>query len=131
MFPSWRTSPLAQRALGALDLARSFLLLEDDYAVDWEVDRNEPDAPVHPHRVPLSRRSHARRAGGNIEVHHVCLSPIFKGERSGRRSAAAAHEAVSLERRGSHLEGDGRPARADTRAGRLCPPACENRRRLA
>jgi hypothetical protein len=53
MFSSLRTSPLAQRTLGALDLARSFLMLEDDYGVDWEVDRNEPDTPVHPHRAPL------------------------------------------------------------------------------
>ncbi|MHB8533236.1 MAG: hypothetical protein ACYDC2_11005, partial [Solirubrobacteraceae bacterium] len=74
-----RTSPLAQRALGALDLARSFLLLEDDDAVDWEVDRDEPFEPIHPHRVPLSRRSAPRRPGGRIEVNHLCLCPIFKG----------------------------------------------------
>ena len=29
-------------SLGALRLTRSFLLLEDDYDVDWEVDRDEP-----------------------------------------------------------------------------------------
>ncbi len=41
MFSSPRTSTLAQRTLGALGLARSFLLLEDDYEVDWEVDQDE------------------------------------------------------------------------------------------
>jgi len=53
MFPSANSS-LARRALDALRLTRSFLTLEDDYAVDWEVDRDEPsrEAP-HPHRVPL------------------------------------------------------------------------------
>src|SRR5271169_1566676 len=41
MFPSSRTSALAQRALDALRLTRSFLLLEDDHDVDWEVDTGE------------------------------------------------------------------------------------------
>ena len=41
MFSPTRTSALAQRALGALRLTRSFLLLEDDYDVDWEVDPDE------------------------------------------------------------------------------------------
>ena len=44
--------------LGALRLTRSFLLLEDDYDVDWEVDRNEPAETLHPHRVAL--RGHSR-----------------------------------------------------------------------
>ena len=35
-----------------LRLARSFLLLEDDYDVDWEVDQDEP-ARDAPHRAPL------------------------------------------------------------------------------
>ena len=53
MFSSPRTSTLAQRALGALRLTRSFLLLEDDYDVDWEVDQDEPRVSAHPHRAPL------------------------------------------------------------------------------
>ena len=44
MFPSAKNSKLAQRTLGALRLTRSFLLLEDDYDVDWEVDWDEPAA---------------------------------------------------------------------------------------
>jgi len=42
MFASVKHSSLAQRTLGALRLTRSFLLLEDDYDVDWEVDLDEP-----------------------------------------------------------------------------------------
>jgi hypothetical protein len=42
MFPWSTPSPLARRARNALTLARSFLLLEDDYDVDWEVDRERP-----------------------------------------------------------------------------------------
>ena len=51
MFPSANSS-LARRALDALRLTRSFLTLEDDYAVDWEVDnRDEPYGETpHPHR---------------------------------------------------------------------------------
>jgi hypothetical protein len=41
MFPRKPSSPLVRGARGALSLARSFLLLEDDYDVDWEVDRYE------------------------------------------------------------------------------------------
>jgi hypothetical protein len=41
MFPQSIPSPLTRRARSALSLARSFLLLEDDYDVDWEVDQDE------------------------------------------------------------------------------------------
>jgi hypothetical protein len=76
MFPSTRTSTLAQRALGALRLTRSFLLLEDDYDVDWEVDLIEPGRTVHPHRVPLRGRFAAnRRPGQPAPTKHVCLCP--------------------------------------------------------
>ena len=74
---------LAQRTLGALRLTRSFLLLEDDYDVDWEVDRDETPTQTHPHRVPLrgpgrrSRRSASpRRHGQFVAAKHICLSPI-------------------------------------------------------
>jgi hypothetical protein len=76
MFPSANPS-LARRALDALRLTRSFLTLEDDYAVDWEVDRDEPfrEAP-HPHRVPLRGRSVRRRPGEPAASPQICLSPI-------------------------------------------------------
>jgi len=83
MFASAKTSTLAQRTLGALRLTRSFLLLEDDYDVDWEVDRNEDLTRTHPHRAPLrgpGRRSrHAaprRRPGQGAPAQNVCISPL-------------------------------------------------------
>jgi len=81
MFSSPRTSTLGQRALGALGLVRSFLLLEDDYDVDWEVDQGERAGVDHPHRAPLqgrgaaSRRSR-RRAGQPAPAVQLCLSPL-------------------------------------------------------
>jgi hypothetical protein len=76
MFCQARTSTLAQRALGALDLARSFLLLEDDDGVDWEVDADEPGEAPHPHRVPLRGRAAARRPGAVVAAMQVCTSPV-------------------------------------------------------
>jgi hypothetical protein len=77
MFPLSRTSTLAQRTLGALRLTRSFLLLEDDYDVDWEVDWNEPSGEVaHPHRAPLRGGLARRRPGEPATAQQLCLSPI-------------------------------------------------------
>jgi hypothetical protein len=84
MFPSRKNSTLAQRTLGALRLTRSFLLLEDDYDVDWEVDLDESLTQKHPHRVPLrgpgsrSRRlaGDGRRPGELPAADHPCLSPV-------------------------------------------------------
>lgn len=104
MFPRSTPSPLTRRARNALSLARSFLLLEDDYSVDWEVDQDEsdqgsarerrgtidgggdylkvPDATgerhvvLHPHRTSLRRRSARERAGQPLARPHVCLSPV-------------------------------------------------------
>jgi len=83
MFASATTSTLAQRTLGALRLTRSFLLLEDDYDVDWEVDRDEDLTQTHPHRAPLrgpgrrSRRAaNRRRAGQGAPGQNVCVSPV-------------------------------------------------------
>jgi hypothetical protein len=76
MFPSSSSSP-AQRALGALRLTRSFLLLEDDYSVDWEVDWDEPSGEVHPHRAPLRGGFVRRRPGEPATAPQLCLSPIF------------------------------------------------------
>jgi hypothetical protein len=85
MFPSRKNSTLAQRTLGALRLTRSFLLLEDDYDVDWEVDLDEPlTQTTHPHRASLrgpgsrSRRLAKRRPGQIRPTRHHCLSPIGK-----------------------------------------------------
>jgi hypothetical protein len=82
MFPSHKNSMLAQRTLGALRLTRSFLLLEDDYDVDWEVDLDESLTQKHPHRAPLrgpgsrSRRLPERRPGEPIVADSHCLSPV-------------------------------------------------------
>lgn len=116
MFSSLRTSSLAQRALGALDLARSFLMLEDDIAVDWEVDWDEPTTPVHPHRAPLRRRTR-RRVGQPEQAAQLCLSPTFYG-RPARGTAGAVRESSPSPRRGSTPEGQRRAARSETRAAR-------------
>jgi hypothetical protein len=85
MFPSARTSTIAQRALGAARLARSFLLLEDDYDVDWEVDQDQRDDLEHPHRAQLRNRAIAmrlaRRRPGQVPAHEqLCLSPIRRDD---------------------------------------------------
>jgi len=118
MFSSLRTSPLARRTLGALDLARSFLMLEDDYDVDWEVDRDEPTAPIHPHRAPLRRGSGPRRPGAVARAPQECTSPTFNGRPADaltgaeRWSAQAKREGDPSSRRGS------RAGRTETRAAR-------------
>jgi len=98
----WSTpSPLTRRAhrsIGrSLSLARSFLLLEDDYDVDWEVDQDESgrdrskidgisDRPArgradvatepHPHRAPLRRGFVPRRPDQPVPASHFCVSPV-------------------------------------------------------
>jgi hypothetical protein len=76
MFPSTPKSKLAQRALGAARVARSFLLLEDDHDVDWEVDQDERRHAPHPHRAPLRRGCARRRPGEPPAPPHVCISPV-------------------------------------------------------
>jgi hypothetical protein len=83
MFANAKTSMLAQRMLDALHLTRSFLLLEDDYDVDWEVDRDEELTQTHPHRMALrgpGRRSRRtaprRRPGEGAPAQNVCISPV-------------------------------------------------------
>jgi hypothetical protein len=90
MFYRTRTSTLAQRALGALRLTRSFLLLEDDYDVDWEVDPNEHLQAPHPHRAPLRGRERARRAGQPTPRDHVCVTPVRADTGGHRRERLAA-----------------------------------------
>ena len=77
--PLPRTSTLAQRALGALRLTRSFLLLEDDYDVDWEVGQDERARAPHPHRAPLRGGCAPRRAGQLPARPQACLSPVGRG----------------------------------------------------
>jgi hypothetical protein len=83
MFSLSRTSKLGQRALDALGLVRSFLLLEDDYDVDWEVDQEEPIEVDHPHRAALradaiaTRIAH-RRPGQLEHRPQACLSPVSR-----------------------------------------------------
>ncbi len=77
VFSSTKRSTIARHALGAARLARSFLLLEDDYEVDWEVGRDEPTMPpAHPHRAPLRARTAPRRAGSVPDRDQVCLCPV-------------------------------------------------------
>jgi len=78
MFPSANSS-LARRALDALRLTRSFLTLEDDYAVDWEVDWDEPAGEAaHPHRAPLRGWSVRRRPGEPTRAPQACVSPVTR-----------------------------------------------------
>ena len=99
MFCSTDTPPIAWRLVGGLRLIRSFLLLEDDYDVDWEVDQDEPvESPVfvprweqqarddHPHRVALRSRLGARRPGMTAPREQVCLCPV-----GGRARAGGSH----------------------------------------
>jgi hypothetical protein len=103
MFATATASKLAQRTLDALRLTRSFLLLEDDYDVDWEVDANEPRAHDHPHRATLrgpgrrSRRLGERRAGTPQRAAAVCVCPVNAHpaaieDATGRPKAARALE---------------------------------------
>ncbi len=102
MFSSRKNSTLAQRTLGALRLTRSFLLLEDDYDVDWEVDLDESLTQKHPHRAPLrgpgsrSRRLPKRRPGEPVAADAQCLSPVeapLARRQSWRASAAGTRAA--------------------------------------
>ncbi|HEY3959719.1 MAG TPA: hypothetical protein VGL68_04325 [Solirubrobacteraceae bacterium] len=91
MFPPAPSSKLAQRALDALRVARSFLLLEDDYDIDWEVDQDESTRVLHPHRAPLRGGNAQRRAGLVPARPQACLAPLERaahspdGERKRRR----------------------------------------------
>jgi hypothetical protein len=72
---------------------RSFLLLEDDGRVDWEVDQDERVEVDHPHRAPLRERAAAatrarRRPGQTPPAPQICISPIGRvpaGEHAARR----------------------------------------------
>jgi hypothetical protein len=98
MFPSSRTSALVRRTLDALRLTRSFLLLEDDYPVDWEVDWNEPTGATHPHRVSLREGFVRRRPGRPTPTPHFCTSPVSLKEmrRCSRRPASSPESSATL-----------------------------------
>jgi hypothetical protein len=108
MFSSRRTSPVRQRALGALGLIRSFLLLEDDYEVDWEVGQDELDEVDHPHRAALRARmlldrpTAHRRPGQLASRSHVCLSPVNRMARSYQRQPARREGQLDAAPQGSH-----------------------------
>lgn len=85
VFCSLAASTLVQRARTALSLTRSFLLLEDDDPVDWEVDRverriDEEPAWARAHRSQLRGRRAVpglvRRTGQAAPPPQPCLSPI-------------------------------------------------------
>ncbi len=97
MFPLPRTSTLGQRALGARGLIRSFLLLEDDHEVDWEVGQDERAEVDHPHRAPLRGPSRARRAGEPTPRVHACVCPVgvpSSGLRTARATSTAQRSAA-------------------------------------
>jgi hypothetical protein len=100
MFSYARTSKLAQRALDAMRLTRSFLLLEDDYQVDWEVGQDEPQAHEHPHRVPLRGGLPRRRPGVPAPRNHVCVCPVHNPgvSREGSRQVSLAAERGSRDK---------------------------------
>ncbi len=108
MFAHAKTSKLAQRSLGALRLTRSFLTLEDDYDVDWEVDGDEHLTQTHPHRAPLrgpgrrSRRSLARRGGEPAPRDHICLSPIGPTSSNPAEKSRERRRCAQLARSPSH-----------------------------
>lgn len=118
MFSSLRRTLLAQRTLGALDLARSFLMLEDDDPVDWEVGWDEQITPVHPHRAPLRRQSAARRPAAPSPAAHECMSPTFYGQPARRGNTRAARRDRVPACRLSPVTGDGWRA-----GGTETPPA--------
>jgi len=99
------TSTLTQRALAAAEAFRSFLLLEDDVRVDWEVDQARETGNADAQRAPLHARAltrppRKRRPGEAPATAHVCLSPVDE--------APARHELVSRSNARA-LARDGRP----------------------
>jgi hypothetical protein len=98
MFYSSNTPALAQRLLRGVRLVRSFLFLEDDYEVDWEVDQDElAELPtygfaagredssngVHLHRRAPQSRLGSRRPGVVAAREQVCLCPMGGRARAG------------------------------------------------
>jgi len=99
MFPAHPISKLAQRALGALRTAGSFLLLEDDHDVDWEVGQDQLGHVSHPHRAPLRGGFARRRPGQPPAPAHACLSPVGRAVHAHHRARARRAEAPASDRR--------------------------------
>ncbi|HSZ04345.1 MAG TPA: hypothetical protein VK778_03980 [Solirubrobacteraceae bacterium] len=99
MFPSTARSKLAQRALGAARVARSFLLLEDDSDVDWEVGQDEHGHALHPHRAPLRRGCARRRPGEAPAPPQVCVSPVGRVAPASPQPARSRRVAAGAGRR--------------------------------
>jgi hypothetical protein len=111
MFPTGPKSKLAQRALGVARVARSFLLLEDDYDVDWDVGQDEHGQASHPHRAPLRSWQTRTRAGQPAAPAHVCLSPVAHAAHAPHRARARRLEAEwTCARELSDSAGDSRTA---------------------
>jgi hypothetical protein len=93
MFPSV-SMEIAQRARRAYRLTRSFLLLEDDYDVDWEVDQDERVQADHPHRAVLGisviadRLAH-RRPGEPERGDTPCLCAVGRTAPTSTRGEGA------------------------------------------
>jgi hypothetical protein len=123
MFPSLRTFALAQQALAAFRLSRSFLLLEDDDCVDWEVDRSEP-AGARPPRAPLRERTFEsrgglRRPGQAAPAPQVCTSPVGPAASSApRRRKRDRHAPHEHERRSGGRCDDRRSGSGGARSSR-------------
>jgi hypothetical protein len=102
VFCSLAPSTLAQRARNALSLTRSFLLLEDDDPVDWEVDREDRLVSEEPtwaraHRRQLCGRRAVRRRGQTPARPQVCICPIDRagdGRRAGMPAATPTGDAT-------------------------------------
>jgi hypothetical protein len=119
MFPSHKNSTLAQRTLGALRLTRSFLLLEDDYDVDWEVDLDESLTQKHPHRASLrGPGSRSRRSGEPTQRNQFCLSPVDASSATtrGRLSASPSECGTRRFPRSGRDDLQAQPERSSRRA---------------
>jgi hypothetical protein len=57
----------------AANLARAFILLEDD---ELSGPRTPVDEPEHPHRVPLRFMGGTRRPGAGVPRAQICVSPV-------------------------------------------------------
>jgi hypothetical protein len=101
MFRAQPISKLTQRALGALRTASSFLLLEDDYDVDWEVGQDQLGHVSHPHRAPLRAGFARRRPGQPPAPAQACLSPVASAEHAHHGARARRADARASDGRGT------------------------------
>jgi hypothetical protein len=124
MFPSLRTSELAQRALAAYRLTRSLLMLEGDDCVDWEVGGSEP-AGARPCSAPLSDardRRPRQRLGQPQPAPQVCVTPVNPVALAGRakRRAPGCVRSVGMPMRCAHGSSVGYAGVEDGCGGMAC-----------